>query len=105
MNADYKVSDDYEMGLNNAVDKVVVNFKNNPDGPIEEPMCQKDVADQISRIANEIQQVIPLVLPKRDIAMQGEPEEKPQAPSVLSAAKNLLNVQVDQLKKLIGQLQ
>jgi hypothetical protein len=106
MDADYTNSDDVEIGLNREVDHVISSLKDEPEAPYEEPMEQQEIVDRISRIAGEIQQVIPLILPKRNMIAPGAPEELeiPQDPVLAQAAKNLLIAQIEKLKKLVGQL-
>ncbi len=93
--------DQIENGINTEVDRAMSGFKNNPDMPPEETIPQEDVVERISRIANEIQQVVPLILPKRNSI---ESQELIQDPIVAKAAKGLLLAQVDRLKALIGRL-
>ena len=102
--ADYTVADDYEVGLNKQVDIAMDRFKDDPEQPPERIMDQQEIADRISRIAGEIQQVIPLILPKRNIAIPGD-QDQPQDPALVKAAKDLLTAQIDKLKCFIGKLE
>jgi len=95
--------DNIEIGLNKEVDRAITNFKDEPETQYEEPMEQQEIADRISRIANEIQQVIPLILPKRSLAVQDQPELL-QDPILVKVAKDLLIAQIEKLRKLVGQL-
>jgi len=103
MDADYTRSNDVEAGLNKEVDRAISDFRDEPEAQYEEPVDQREVADRISRIASEIQQVIPLILPKRNLAVSEEPELS-QDPVLIQAAKNLLIAQIEKLKKLVGRL-
>ena len=107
MDADYTNSDgDVETGLNREVDHVISSLRDEPEAPYEEPMEQQEIIDRISRIAGEIQQVIPLVLPKRDPVAPTTMEGPviPRDPALFQAAKSLLITQIERLKKLVGQL-
>lgn len=106
MDADYTNNDDIELGLNREVDHAISNFKDESEAPYEEPIEQQEVVDRISRIAGEIQQVIPLILPKRNVIAPGSLEEPeiPQDLVLVQAAKNLLIAQIERLKRLVGQL-
>ena len=106
MDADYTNNDDIESGLNREVDHAISNFKDEPEAPYEEPIEQREIVDRISRVAGEIQQVIPLILPKRNVVAPEALEEPeiPQDPVLAQAAKNLLIAQIERLKRLVRQL-
>lgn len=93
--------DRIENGINREVDQAMSSFRDNPEAPPEEDIQQEQLADRISRIANEIQQVVPLILPRK--GQMNEPELT-QDPVVAKSAKALLITQIDRLKALVGRL-
>jgi hypothetical protein len=104
--SDIDYSDEIEVGLDQEVGAALDRFRQQPEAPYEEPMDQQEVAERITRIANEIQQVIPLLLPKRNIAApEGEPAELPQDKGLAQAAKNLLIAQITKLQQLVQGLE
>jgi len=105
--ADVDYHDDIEANLNREVDQAMgrIDFEE-PDLP-QYDLTPEEIAGLISRIANEIQQVVALIRPKPAVLTQPSelPRVEPQDPDCVKAAKDLLLTQVAALQKLAAQLE